>query len=613
VVARLAKLLQADAGPMDAAVSQRRAEAPAIPVVVASSIPWEAVLAMKEDHVNLPGVLPVPRTIREYVDGPILSGIEGYVGPVTQEEYPNLKNDGYERDDKIGRAGVELSYEDDLRGSNGLQHVEVDAGGRELQVLDEVTPKPGNSLQLTIDSDLQKDVNGYLRGGLDRAHCFQANPNSGTWTANCPAEIKQQMAKPAIDGGHGDEGAAIVMDVHTGEILAMAAFPQYDNNVFTGRAIDQAKAADVLTRRDHPLINRALSATPPGSTFKQITASAALQDHIVSPSSGLSVGACWGGGINFCNWESRGYGNMNVVDAIAQSNDIWMATVVAGSSSVRGLGIDRLSWYAQQFGLTRPLGIDLPFEQKGFMPTTQWKAENFDAPDEKVWYTADSLFAAIGQGFDTATPLQMLDVTAAVANGGDLLTPHVVKSVLDAKGNVVRAIGPNIKQRVPIDPEFLARVREGERKGVVQGSSVATDLHEVKIAGKTGTAEFVEAGPDGKPRRDKDGHLPTNAWWVGFAPYDNPQIAVAVWVHDAGEGAAFAAPVARKIFARYFHVSDLRNPWGCDTPQSTPSYCGNYTDWVKQQVVYTDPIQRESKQEDFHDPNFPMPKDIAKP
>ena len=269
-----------------------------------------------------------------------------------------------------------------------------------------------------MDLDLQRDVTTYLRWGLDRAHCFQANPDSRSWTANCPTEAKQRMARAPLDGGHGDEGAAIVMDIHTGEILAMAAFPQYDNNVFSGRAIDQAKAADVLTRHDHPLINRALSASAPGSTFKLITSSAALQEHIVSPTSGLSVGACWGGGINFCNWESRGYGGMNVVDAISQSNDIWMATVVAGSGSVRGMGIDKLTWYAQQFGLTQQLGVDLPFEQKGLMPTTQWKALNFSAPDEKVWYAADSLFAAIGQGFDTATPLQMLNVAATVANGG---------------------------------------------------------------------------------------------------------------------------------------------------------------------------------------------------
>ena len=128
-----------------------------------------------------------------------------------------------------------------------------------------------------------------------------------------------------------------------------------------------------------------------------------------------------------------------------------------------------------------------------------------------------------------------------------------------------------------------------------------------------GTAEFVVIGPDGKPLRDKDGHLPTNAWWIGFAPFDNPQIAVAVWVHDAGEGAAFAAPVARKIFARYFHVSDVRSPWGCDTLQSTPSYCAKYQDWLRQKIVFTDPIQRESKEEDFHDPAFPLPKDVPAP
>src|SRR5581483_1094392 len=142
---------------------------------------------------------------------------------------------------------------------------------------------------------LQKDITAYLRWGLDRAHCYQANPDSKTWTADCPDAVKQKMAEPVIDGGHGDEGAAIVMDVHTGEILALAAFPQYDDNVFSGRAVDQPRAADVLTSHDNPLIDRALSASAPGSTFKQITSAGALEDHVVSPTTGISVGPVWGG------------------------------------------------------------------------------------------------------------------------------------------------------------------------------------------------------------------------------------------------------------------------------------------------------------------------------
>ena len=608
VVARLATLLQADAKQINDAINQRRGEAASIPITVASSIPWETVLAIKEDHVELPGVLPVPRTIRSYVDGPMLSGIEGYVGPITQKEYSALKQDGYEPDDKLGRAGVELTYQNDLRGSNGLQHVEVDSGGREVQVLSEVPAKPGNSLELTIDASLQKDVTSYLRWGLDRAHCYEANPNAKAWTANCPADVKAAMSKPRLDGGHGDDGAAIVMDVHTGEILAMAAFPQYDNNVFSGRAVDQAKAAEVLTRHDHPLINRALSATPPASTFKQIVASAALADHVVSPTSAFPVGACWPG-IRFCNWNSQGYSSMNVVDAIAQSNDIWMASVVAGNGAIHGLGPDRLAWYAQQFGIGSQTGIDLPYEQKGLAPTTAWKAANFTGGDQ-TWYQGDSLNAAIGQGYDLATPLQMLNVAATVANGGQRMVPHVVKAVIDSKGNVVRDVSPQVAEQVPVDPQYLEVVRQGMRKGVIEGSSVATNLHELQLAGKTGTDEITAPGPNGKPVRYANGAPPENAWWVGFAPYDNPQIAVAVWVHDANEGAAFAAPVARKIFARYFHVSDVRNPYGCDTPQTTPRPCANYQAWVRARNVYTDPIQRESQAEDFHDPAFPMPADV---
>jgi penicillin-binding protein 2 len=604
---KLGKLLQLDPKQIEDQIAQQRKTAPNLPVTIASGIPWETVLALKEDHIDLPGVTPLPTTIRDYVNGPLFSGIAGYIGPVTQEEYPDLKTDGYEPDDKIGRAGVELTYEDDLRGSSGLQHVEVDAGGREVQVIDQVAPRPGNSLQLTIDADLQKDVTSYLRWGLDRAHCYEANPNARAWTANCPADVKARMSTPQVDGGHGDDGAAIVMDVHTGEILAMAAFPQYDNNVFSGRPADRDKAADVLTRHDHPLINRALSQTPPASTFKQIVAAAALQEHIVAPNTSFPVAACWPG-IQFCNWNHQGYGSMNVVDAIAQSNDIWMATVVAGAGVIKGMGPDRLAWYADQFGIGSQTGIDLPFEQKGLAPTTAWKAANFKGDDQR-WYQGDSLNMSIGQGADLATPLQMLNVAATVANGGTRLVPHVVKAVLDSDGAVVRAIQPEVAEKVPVDPQFLETVRQGMRKGVVEGSSVATNLHDIQLAGKTGTDEITTFDKNGKQILYANGAPPENAWWVGFAPYDNPQVAVVVWVHDANEGAAFAVPVARKIMARYFHVSDVRNPFGCDTPQNTPAACAGYQSWARSETVYTDPIQRESK-DDFHDPSFPLPADL---
>jgi cell division protein FtsI/penicillin-binding protein 2 len=218
---------------------------------------------------------------------------------------------------------------------------------------------------------------------------------------------------------------------------------------------------------------------------------------------------------------------------------------------------------------------------------------------------------AIGQGFDLATPLQMANVVASVANGGNRMVPHVVKAVLDSKGNVVKAIEPQVAEKLPIDPQFLETIRQGERKGVVQGSSVLLNLHELQIAGKTGTDEVTALDANGKQILYANGAPPENAWWVGFAPYDNPQIAVAVWVHDTNEGATFAAPVARKIFARYFGVSDVRNPFGCDTPQKTPAPCGAFQSWVANRTVYTDAIDRESQAEDFHDPQFPMPKDVV--
>ncbi|MHB8621641.1 MAG: penicillin-binding protein 2, partial [Chloroflexota bacterium] len=494
VIARLAKLLKADPRKIEAKVNKQRQTAPGLPVTVATSIPWATLLTVKEEHMDLPGVLPVETTIRQYTDGPIFSNIVGYIGPITEREYTRYKKDGYQKDSKAGKAGVELTYEKVLRGKDGLEHVEVDAGGRVVRVLDRAAPTSGDSLGLTIDASLQKDVARYLRWGLDRARCYDANPQARPFTASCPAGVRQKMALPFSQGGHGNEGAAIVMDVHTGEILAMVASPQYDNNVFSGRAVDRAAAAQVLTSAAHPLIDRALAATAPASTYKQITASAALQEHVVTPTSGFSVAACWAG---FCNWDPRAYTNMTVTDAIAQSNDIWMASVVLGNGLIRGIGPDKLAWYAQQFGIGHQLGIDLPFEQRGLAPTPEWKAKMF--PKDPTWYPNESKYVAIGQSYDLATPLQMADVAATVANGGNVMWPHVTREIVSPSGKVVKQIGPRVERRVPVDEQYLKTVAAGMRKGVTSGSSVLINLHDIQVAGKTGTAEFVENGPNGKP------------------------------------------------------------------------------------------------------------------
>jgi len=592
VLGRLAALVKLDPAKMKAAVDKQRLADPNQGVTVATSIAWNTLLSIKADRAVLPGVVPLPTTIRGYKDGPTLSNILGYVTSISPGQYQQLKQAGYAPTDKIGAAGVESSYEKALRGTSGSQQVEVDAGGRQVQVLSEVAPQPGKSLQLSIDAAFQQDVTSYLREGLDRAHCYQASGfKEAVFTTHCSAQAKAQAARPKVDGGYGDEGAAVVIDVHTGAILAMAAFPQYDNNVFSGRAADQAKAAAVLTSHADPLIDRALSAVAPGSTFKMITASAALQDHLVTPSTEISVPAAWPG-ISFSNWDEKAYANMTVVDAIAQSNDIWMGDMVAGGiGGIRGLGPDRLAWYAHQFGLGQPLGLDLPFEQKGLIPTTTWKAANFSG-DNARWYTGDSLNMAIGQGFVSATTLQMADVAAAIANGGNLMQPRVGKAFLNSNGTLLQALPPVVLRRVPVDPSVIHTVASGMRKGVYTGSSYKTNLRDLQVAGKTGTAEFQAGG----------GRLGLEAWWAGYAPYNNPQIAVGVWIHDAGEGADFAVPVARQILARYFHVSDMRLQYGCDTPATTPAACASSVLWQKTSGYYPDQHEEPS---DKHDPRFP--------
>jgi len=493
----------------------RQSNDPFTPVIIKDGLDQATAFRVREELPALPGVQIVVQPQRKYDAGPLLSDILGYTGRVDEEDYATLKDRGYLASDRIGKAGVEAAYEKYLRGSIGRKEIEKDASGRELRVLGQDPAKPGNNLVLSVDIDLQRKATELVTGSAN-----------------------------------GGQAAAVVMDVHTGEVLALVSLPMYDNNIFSGK-VDETRLEQYLADPKKPLVNHALSEQyAPGSIFKQITGAAALQEGVANPQTTITSN----GYINIPNENDpsiiytfkdwRTLGTLNFYGGVAMSSDVYFYYLSGGyhayGQSFNGLGIDRLAKYARAFGLGSKTGIDIAGEADGNIPDPAWKKETFG--DD--WRLGDTYNMGIGQGFVAATPIQMVRVTAAVANGGLLLTPRVVREVRDSQGHVIVPNDPRIASQVPVSAENFAILRDAMTQAVNWGSAKAGAVAGLQVGGKTGTAEF---GP-----RFPDGSYETHAWFSGFAPADNPQIAITVFL-ERGVGAIDAAPLASKILDYYFH------------------------------------------------------------
>ncbi len=506
---------------------------PLTAVPIKEQLDQPTVLTLAELRHTLPGVDVRYAAVRQYTDSTLLSHIFGYVGKINEEEYPQLKDRGYQLNDKIGKTGVEYVYEDQLRGTPGKRQIEVDATGRELRQLDEIPAKPGNSIVLSIDHDLQQNITDILQRSL------------------------QQIGSPS--------GIAVMMDVHSGEILAYVSLPNYDVNLFS-KPVSDKDFKPLLDDPGKPLVDH-ISADqyPPGSTFKVITGSAALQEKVATTNTTLTSNGAFiidpklGPGVpGNVVYDWANLGTLDFYHGLAMSSDIYFYCLAGGCPGlpgggvVGGLGPDRLAKYARDFGLGARTGIDLPDEATGLIPTTDWKAKT--QKDEKGnpldWVLADTYFMGIGQGYDTATPIQMVRVAAALANGGDLLRPHVVKEIDDAGGNVVVSPQREVVRHLSVSDQNLAIIRQGMLMAVEGGSAANGFLPGYHIAGKTGTAEFgVATKPAGET---SNGSYNEHGWYLSFAPYDNPQVALVVF-DEKGGGAVTAAPAAQKIWDYYFN------------------------------------------------------------
>ncbi len=490
----------------------------ASPVPIKEHLDYEQALRLDIQSGRLSGVALAAGTKREVLLKPegasepimSLSHVIGYEGRINEAEYARLKNDGYLPTDAIGKTGVETTYQKELRGTYGKKQIEVDAFGREQKVLASDEPVQGMDLTLSIDAKLQ-------------------------------AVAEQSLRNSAARNGFG-RGAAVAMDPKTGEILALVSWPSYDANIFA-RGISTKEYQALLQDKNQPLYPRAVSgAFPPGSTIKTIVAAAALAEHVVTPATTvLSTGGIHFGAWFFPDWKNGGHGVTNVTKAIAESVNTFFYAVGGGWDKIDGLGIARLvSWY-RKFNLGSKLGIDLPGEAAGFVPDEAWK----ERVKDEVWYIGDTYHVAIGQGDMLATPLQVAEWTAVFANGGTLVRPHVVKQIRSEK--TIEKIAPQPIATNVVSKDVLDVVRQGMRQTVLAGSAQSLKTSFTQIAGKTGTAQWSS---------DK----PTHAWFAGFAPYDDPQIVVAVLVEAGGEGSHSSVPVARDIIEAWLRPKNTPVP-----------------------------------------------------
>ena len=499
-------------------------------VRVAQNVDPTIASFVAEASHDLPGVEVVVETQRKYPMGSLFAHILGYTGPVSGDELPDLHDLGYQPDDLIGRAGIESTYEQQLRGTYGLQAVERDASGREIQVLrTEVQPVAGSSLELTIDTKIQQEAQRALQWGMKAAN------------------LKR--------------GVIIVMNPQNGEILAMVSAPSYDNNLFSG-GINPSAYKRLLNDANKPLVNHAISDQyPPGSTYKLVAGTGTLSDGKITPKTRIrTAGYLTLGGFRFHDWNGVGFGMCNIMCGFGHSSDTFFYQAAAM------LGIDRLGYWAHHYGFGKLSGIDLPAEVGGIVPTNQWKQDTYGLPI----YPGEVYHAGIGQGYDAVTPLQLLNAYASMANGGTVYRPHVVRQIIGPDGTITQ-VEPEVMGKVTATAASLKTMRKAARNVVVSGHTWNLNDLPLVIAGKTGTAEFGQPGPNGD--------LPFHNWFVSFVPRNpwetkadpngwkaiqrpDSQLAVLVFSYNAGTLGNSATETVKYFYQLHFHIKhDYRNFW----------------------------------------------------
>jgi penicillin-binding protein 2 len=490
------------------------------PVMVEERLNWPQVVALETHQLEFPGVSLQVTPRRHYLYDSLAAHLLGYVGEVTVKDLNRLPD--YRMGDDIGKFGLERSWESTLRGDSGGQEIEVDSIGRRLRMLREIPERPGNSVVMTIDLDLQ------------------------------------QVAENAIGAR---AGALVAIDPNTGYILAMASHPAYNPNIFAG-GIQSSAWRELITDPSHPLENRSIQGIyPPGSTFKVVDSIAGLMDRTMTTSTTYNCpGGIWFGNREYRCWRKQGHGNVSFHRAIVESCDVFFYDVG------QHLGVDRIAAWAHALGLGKKTGIELDNEKAGTIPSSEWKEHRF----HERWYPAETLSVAIGQGYVAVTPIQLAELAAEVANGGTLYKPQFVSQIDALDGSVIKTFPPVVENQTRIDPQVLTELRSamGDVVNASDGTGKAAKIDGIIVAGKTGTAQVVKEAQGARTKEtalsDKNRD---HGWFMAFAPVDHPKIAIACIIEHSGHGGSTAAPVVKAVMEKYFEL----NPPQGGTPVIVPS------------------------------------------
>ncbi len=513
------------------------------PIPILGLVDRIKALQMTEESYRLPSVRVQPFPARRYIYQDLMSHIIGFMGVIPREDSESYQQEGYtDLSERVGYSGLEYAYQRELRGVPGYKYVEKDILGREMRTVGQVLePVPGSNPILNVDRRLQSIIRDTLQAKMD--------------------EVES------------DWGVTIAMNPQTGAILGLVSLPAFDNNIFAER-VDLDAYQKLVDDKRLPLINYAIGGLyPPGSTFKMVPALGALAEGIIDKDTTvvdtgplLLPNQFFPDDLSqaqpFVSWNhARGivHGSMTVVDGLALSNDIYFYWIGGGypRAQFRGLGNKGMVKWAELMGYGVPTGIDIPGEVGAIIPDDQWKRQLY----AESWTTGDSYNMSIGQGFVLSTPLQVLVSAAAIANGGTVYAPQIVYQIRDAEGGLQRDFTPKVVRQLPASAEDIRTVQEGMWAVVngPRGTGAASRIDGITVAGKTGTAEFCEIvekedNPEEKDcRRDEEENLPTHAWYVAYAPYENPEIAIVTFVYNGGEGSGTALPVVKTILEAYFN------------------------------------------------------------
>lgn len=470
------------------------------PIVIIEHLDYQSAINSILRLNELPGIALETSAQREYLQDSnlgIFSHILGYVGKISPEELE--KNQNYLLTDLTGKMGLELYYEDLLKGIDGQKRIEVNSLGKEERIESYERPKTGQDLILSIDSDLQKKAAEVLTKYL-------SINNSRT-------------------------GAVVALNPQTGEVLSIFSWPSYDNNIFITGSQDDYQ--NLIDNPDKPFVFRSIAGEyASGSVIKPVIAAGALAEGIINKRTTInSYGGIQVSQWFFADWKKGGHGPTDLVKALAESVNTFFYYIGGGFKDFKGLGIEMINHYARLFGLTEKTGIDLPGESFGFLADPEWKQEI----KKERWYIGDTYHIAIGQGDILVTPIQVANYTAAIANGGTLFRPYLVKSIKDSETGEEKHIHPEIIRHDFIEIEHIDLIKKGLKAAVNWGSARRLASLPMAAAGKTGTAQV---GGDKRP----------HAWFTGFVPYENPEIVLTILIESGGEGSAAAVPAAKEIF-----------------------------------------------------------------